>query len=179
MHYNLVQMNNARILITDLVEDIVVEAMMVKPYLVNSAATWGIYKNDGIERYDQFSSGYDDYYQDAIDWLDKGIMDFIVPMIYWDIEDPAPNFDDLWLDFKKRTSNYKNIFPGLQINNDWVENGETVNQINFVRQNGGLGTVLFSIGPKSNKKMSILNNYAYPTKVSSTNQLKKNHIPIK
>jgi uncharacterized lipoprotein YddW (UPF0748 family) len=163
----------ARQQLSDLVEDVVVEAMMIKPYLVNSAATWGMYRTDDIKGYEHFGSGYANYYQDAIDWLDKGIMDFIVPMIYWDMDDPLPNFDDLWLDFKKRTENYKHIYPGLRIREEWIKNGETASQINFVRQNGGLGTVMFSIGSKSKGMLEAIRDFAYPAKVNLPAKMKR------
>jgi hypothetical protein len=164
----------ARRQLTDLVEDVVVEVLLSKPYLVTSAATWGLYKTKDLEGYQHFKSGYAEYFQDAVDWLDKGILDFIVPMIYWDIEDPLPNFNDLWLDFKSRTKNYKYIFPGLRLyDSDWIENGETASQINFVRQNGGLGTVMFSMGPDKNERYEIIQNILYPSKVELPDNLKR------
>lgn len=164
----------ARRQLTDLVEDVVVEAMLIKPYLVNSAATWGFYKTKDIEGYEHFNSGYAEYYQDAVDWLDKGILDFIVPMIYWDINDPLPNINDLWLDFKRRTDNYKHIYPGLRIYDcDWIENGETASQINFVRQNNGLGTVMFSLGPQKDERYEIIKNVMYPGKVDLPDNMKR------
>jgi len=160
--------------LTDLVEDLIVEAMLIKPYLVNSAAVWGMYRTDDISGYQQFKSGYAEYYQDAVDWLDKGIMDFIVPMMYWKMADSLPNFDDLWLDFKKRTPNYEYIFPGLRIYScDWLESGETASQINFVRQKGGRGTVMFSLPPDKNSSWDIIRNTIYPQKANLPNHLKR------
>ena len=155
----------ARSQLTDLVEDVVTEAMLIKPYLVNSAATWGLYRTDDIEGYEQFGSGYARYYQDAIDWLDRGIMDFIVPMIYWDIEDPLPNFDDLWMDFIARTSNFQYIYPGIRIRPGWIRNGETIRQIQLVRSQGGKGTVMFSSSSLGKEECRILHKIAYAGKV--------------
>ncbi len=134
----------ARRMLTDLVEDVVAEAWLIKPYLHMSAATWGLYRTDDLPGYEQFRSGYAHYYQDAIDWLDRGIMDFIVPMIYWDQPDPKPNFDELWTDFQGRTENYQHIIPGMIAKQPWLENGELADQIETVRRNNGLGHVLFS-----------------------------------
>jgi uncharacterized lipoprotein YddW (UPF0748 family) len=164
----------ARKQLSDLVEDVIVEAMLIKPYLLNSAATWGLYKTDDVRGYEQFGSGYSNYYQDAIDWLDRGIMDFIVPMIYWDIPDPLPNFDDLWLDFKRRTPNYKNIFPGLRVRSNLIENGEVASQVNFVRQNGGFGTVMFDIGSlEDGNGLAYMREKLYPTKIDLPPNLKR------
>lgn len=164
----------ARKQLTDLVEDVVVEAMSVKPYLVNSAATWGLYRTDDMAGYEEFGSGYARYYQDAIDWLDRGIVDFITPMIYWDMENPLPNFNDLWLDFKERTANYEWIFPGLRIYDcDWIENGETAKQIDFVRNNGGRGTVMFAIGAENDKRIDMIRDSIYTEKISIPSNLKR------
>ncbi len=155
----------ARQQLTDLVESVVVEAKLIKPYLVMSAATWGLYRTDDMPGYEHFGSGYAKYYQDAIDWLDKGIMDFIVPMTYWDIDHPLPNFNDLWLDFKQRTDNYKHIFPGLRIYDcDWLDSGETARQVNFIRKNGGEGTVMFSLDHRRDKRYEIIRKTIYPEK---------------
>jgi len=163
----------ARKTLTDLVEGVVTEAMLIKPDLENSAATWGLYKTKDIPGYEKFNSGYNRYFQDAIDWLDKGIMDFIVPMVYWDIEDPLPNFDDLWLDFKSRTKNYKNIFPGMLLKKGWIKNGEIARQIKFVRENGGEGTVMFAIGAEKDNRMAIVKNIIYPQKVKLPENIKR------
>lgn len=162
----------ARTTLTDLVEGVVTEAMLIKPYLTNSAATWGLYKTKDIKGYEEFNSGYSRYFQDAIGWLDQGIMDFIVPMIYWDMHNPLPNFDDLWLDFKSRTKHYKKIFPGLILKKGWIENGEIARQIEFVRENEGEGTVMFAIGAEKDSRMQIIRNIIYPQKVKYPVNLK-------
>ena len=163
----------ARRTLTDLVEDVVVEAMLVKPHLVNSAATWGLYRTDDIPGYGHFGSGYHRYFQDGIDWLDRGIFDFIVPMIYWDMNDPLPNFHDLWLDFKRRTPNSRFIFPGLRLKEDWIPGGETASQIHFVRQNGGFGTVLFSSNSLSGDDAERLRRIVYPRRVRIPERMKR------
>jgi len=164
----------ARKQMSDLVEDVVVEAMLVKPYLVNSAATWGLYWTDDVAGYEHFNSGFATYFQDAIDWLDRGIMDFIVPMIYWDIPNPLPNFDDLWLDFKRRTPYYKFIFPGLRVRSNLIENGEIASQVNFVRQNEGLGTVMFDLRTlEEGNNLQVVTDILYPEKVELPPNLKR------
>ncbi len=155
----------ARQQLTDLVEDVVAEALLYKPYLSVSAATWGLYRTDDIKNYTHFRSGYEHYYQDAIAWLDRGIMDFIVPMIYWDIYDPTPNFHELWSDFKVRSDESRNIFPGLIVRDGWLRDGETASQIHFIRKNTGFGHVLFSYRAIEGPGSDILKNILYPNKV--------------
>ena len=134
----------ARAQLTNLVEAVVSEALLIKPYLQISCAAWGLYKTRDFPGYEQFNSGYDAYYQDTVLWLERGIMDFIVPMIYWDMEEPKPNLDEVWLDFKRRTPLYRNIIPGLSTRKEWFASGELARQIGFLRENGAAGHVLFS-----------------------------------
>lgn len=163
----------ARWKLTDLVEDVVAEALLIKPYLVISAATWGMYRTDDINGYEHFGSGYENYYQDAIDWLEKGIMDFIVPMIYWDIEQPVPNFHELWSDFKSRTLHFRYIFPGMRLRPGWITNGETASQVNFVRQSGGLGHVMFAYSDLEGKGLATVKKILYPDRAELPSNLKR------
>ena len=164
----------ARARLTDLVEDVVAEALLVKPYLLISAATWGLYRTDDMDRYGEFGSGYSEYYQDAIDWLDRGIVDFIVPMIYWDIGDPRPNFHELWADFQRRTPNWEFIFPGLRVGSEWLVSGETVSQIRYVRRTGGLGHVMWDTrAASSDAPADIVSRIFYPNPVEVPAHLKR------
>ncbi|MBN2365473.1 MAG: N-acetylmuramoyl-L-alanine amidase, partial [Calditrichaeota bacterium] len=147
--------------LTDLVEDVVAEALLVKPYLHISAATWGMYRTDDIPGYERFGSGFANYYQDAIDWLNRGIMDFIVPMIYWDIEDPKPNFHELWTDFQRRTPHFRYIFPGIRLRERYIRDGQTISQVNFIRLNQGFGHVYFSYSDLERDKTGILKKFLY------------------
>ena len=166
----------ARRKLTDLVEDVVVEALLIKPYLHISAATWGLYRTDDLKGYEDFNSGYHHYYQDAINWLDRGIMDFIVPMIYWDIDDPKPNFNELWADFKTRTPNFQHIFPGMRVRANWIYNGEIARQVNSVRRNSGMGHVMFSLSSmQRSNELDMIKNFIYPHKVELPKNLKRVH----
>ena len=60
--------------------------LATRPSVRLSAAVWGIHTPlPGCST----SKGYADYHQDSIGWLQKGIIDAIVPMIYWPIEPGA------------------------------------------------------------------------------------------
>jgi hypothetical protein len=75
--------------ITFFVQDFYHAATAIKPMLKVSAAVIG--------RYDSPSSGWDAYnvvYQDARKWASWGIMDYLAPMIYWDMDEFAPLIDD-------------------------------------------------------------------------------------
>jgi N-acetylmuramoyl-L-alanine amidase len=175
LQYQISRSDWAREKLTDLVEDVVAEALLIKPYLVVSAATWGMYRTRDLSGYEKFGSGYDNYYQDAIDWLDRGIMDIIVPMIYWDIKDPKPNYHELWNDFKNRTSLYKNIIPGIRLKSEWIANAEIINQVSYLRQNEALGHVMFSYRVLENNTNKSLHSIIYPHKADLPDRLKRNY----
>jgi len=52
--------------------------------LALSAAVWGVYQNS--RWWPNVAPGYDTRFQDSRDWLNTGIIDVIVPMIYWPIQ---------------------------------------------------------------------------------------------
>jgi len=52
--------------------------------LALSAAVWGVYTNS--KAWSGVATGYDTRFQDSRGWLDSGIIDVIVPMIYWPIQ---------------------------------------------------------------------------------------------
>jgi uncharacterized lipoprotein YddW (UPF0748 family) len=75
--------------ITFFLRDFYHAATAVKPMLKVSAAVIG--------RYDHPSSGWDAYntvYQDAQKWAAWGIVDYLAPMIYWNMDSFAPLIDE-------------------------------------------------------------------------------------
>jgi len=123
-----------------LINDLAVEIRAEKPNVLLSCAAWGIYNRYHIEGYYNFSSGYHDYYQDTWKWCRLGAMDFLVPMIYWNMADPKPNYDELMEDFVRNLG--KDCIVGGQ---KVFSTSENAAEINFTRELGALGTVLFSI----------------------------------
>ncbi len=126
-----------------LVNDLYAEIMAERPEVIVSCAAWGIYNRYHLEGYYHFSSGYHDYYQDTWQWIRLGAMDILMPMIYWDIPDPKPNYDELMKVFAEgvgaeRIVGGQRLFtksPGFQ---------ENINEIILTRKLGCPGTVLFA-----------------------------------
>lgn len=164
----------ARGKMSELVQDIAASVFSIKPNLLLSCAAWGIYKNNTIQGYDRFSSGFSSYFQDAMEWLNKGWMDFVVPMTYWDIPDPKPNFDELWNDFTQQTPRYSSIFMGIRSHKEWLENGEIMRQIDFLRKNQNQGHVFFSYSDiKDSLQLHYIRNVVFPNPISIPEKLKK------
>jgi len=123
------------------INDLAAEMWAAKPNLVFSCSAWGIYDRYRLPGYEDFSSGYHDYYQDTWNWVRLGAMDILMPMIYWDIPEPKPNYDELMRDFVQGVGG--SHFVGGQSVFSPEENAA---EIRATREAGGLGTVLFSLG---------------------------------
>ncbi|MBP7460009.1 MAG: family 10 glycosylhydrolase [Candidatus Delongbacteria bacterium] len=157
-----------------LVQDIAATAFSIKPYLLLSCASWGIYRQTTIPGYDRFSSGYDSYLQDAVEWLNRGWMDFIVPMTYWDIPDPKPNFDELWMDFSRQTHHPSSVFMGIRSRLEWLQNGEIMNQIEYLRKHHSRGHLFFSYSDiRDSLQQAYIRTVLYPNPVRILQDLKK------
>ena len=116
-----------------------------KPDICISVAGWGIYDKTRYPGYSGFSSGYHQYYQDTFAWAQKGVIDAIAPMIYWDIPDPKPNYDTLAKDFIENSGG-RHIYAANWLNQSRMAKEEYKNQIQLMRNSGGEGNVGFSVG---------------------------------
>lgn len=148
------------------INDLYAEVMSVKPRIIVSCSAWGIYNRYNIEGYYNFSSGYHDYYQDTWNWVDLGAMDLLVPMIYWNIPEPKPNYNELVDDFIKGVGK-DHLLGGQRCYGDTWEFEENINEILYSRKAGIQGTVLFASGSvKSKGGLEKLKGSLYKTKVS-------------
>lgn len=123
------------------INDLSAEMRAEKPNIVFSCSAWGIYDRYHLPGYENFSSGYHDYYQDTWNWIRIGAMDILMPMIYWNIPEPKPNYDELAKDFINGVGGAH--FVGGQ---SVFSPEENINEIKVTREAGGMGTVLFSLG---------------------------------
>ena len=147
------------------INDLYAEIMTEKPNVILSCAAWGIYNRYNIKGYDKFSSGYHDYYQDTWEWIRLGAMDVLMPMIYWNIPDPKPNYNELVDDFIQGIGANR-LIGGQRMYGDSWETNENINEIKYSREKDILGTVIFSYGSAKKRgafeefKKSIYQNKA-------------------
>lgn len=118
LDYNAWQRENLAQLLTD----IYAAAVTMRPKVRVSAAVWGIYDKTklpaGADRnvgYSWTSSGLQDYHQDSIDWINRGCMDMLVPMIYWNMGEDKPDFDEVLASFVNLTTNERHIIGGQRV----------------------------------------------------------------
>ena len=113
----------------------------VAPEVKLSAAVWGIYKD--AFGWGGTSEGFYDYYQDSHRWTELGIIDAICPMVYWPLTDPKGGWTDMatLTDDHLSASHGRHVYIGLKGDQDL---GELTNEIEYIRQVGGPGYVVFA-----------------------------------
>jgi uncharacterized lipoprotein YddW (UPF0748 family) len=124
--------------VTTFVQNFYYAAMAVKPMVKVSAAVIG--------RYNVSSSGWDAYntvYQDARLWASRGIMDYLAPMIYWDMDEFAPLIED-WTHY----SYGRHVYAGIAAykSDDFGGWSEIEAQIDTARIAGAEGLLFFRSG---------------------------------
>ncbi|HQA45840.1 MAG TPA: family 10 glycosylhydrolase [Phycisphaerae bacterium] len=141
------------------INDLAAEIREVRPACVLSCSAWGIYDRHNLPEYGDFSSGYHDYYQDTWNWCRLGAMDLLMPMIYWNIPDPKPNYDELLKDFIRGVGG-EHVVGGQSV----FSADENARQVQVSREAGAAGTVLFTAGRAQRRGvLARLKETLYPT----------------
>ncbi|WP_372366045.1 family 10 glycosylhydrolase [Candidatus Uabimicrobium sp. HlEnr_7] len=148
------------------INDVYAEVTAIKPKVIISCAAWGIYSRYHVEGYDTFSSGYHDYFQDSWSWIKGGMMDILVPMIYWNMADPKPNYQELTKDFARGVGE-KRFAGGQRLYGEGWPPSENVAQVIESRKQKLSGTVIFSYESADQKgAFALLKEKVYQEKVS-------------
>ncbi len=109
--------------LTDLVEDIAVEVMLTKPYLIHSASLTT------------------EQSESAINWLENGIVDFIQFNLNADDSSPIESFKDLWDAKFDGTELSEKVFPNLLVSNQSIQDSGFKEWIEIFLSKGGRGLV--------------------------------------
>ncbi len=128
----------------------------INPMIKVGAAPIGIYKNIGSLR---GFEGYNDVYQDAKFWLQSGIIDYIVPQVYWNFGGSVP--------FEKISMDWINSKFGRQvIIGTAAYKSEVKPQLNkmiqFTRENNADGIAFFRYENIENISFSLFDEKAFP-----------------
>jgi uncharacterized lipoprotein YddW (UPF0748 family) len=134
--------------ITRMLTDIYGATAAIKPAVKFTAAVWGIYDKTKLPRgadkksgYSWTSSGLQDYNQDSIAWTRKGCMDALIPMVYWNMGENKPDYDELVADFVKQVGNGRHVYGGQQVFDDV----EMIREVVATSLVGGMGTCPFTL----------------------------------
>jgi uncharacterized lipoprotein YddW (UPF0748 family) len=137
--------------VTQLVNRVYDQAILPDSDLQLSAAVWPIYQ----DRWDWgYKTGYDHFYQDSQRWVQDGIVDAIVPMLYTRVfvTDPQAltptQFSLVASDFLAHDGN-RHVFPG--INAEHLDFHEVAERIAIARELEAPGHAIFSAGELARK----------------------------
>ncbi|MDR1102440.1 MAG: family 10 glycosylhydrolase, partial [Tannerella sp.] len=128
--------------INRLMEQVYDWVRQTKPWVQVSSSPLGKYRRD-MQTPNAVWTAFDDVYQDPKAWLQAGKQDMIVPMMYYRANDFYP-FVNIWVEQVAQ----RNMVAGLgayRLNRkegDW-NLSEMVDQINYVRRQGGDGCAFF------------------------------------
>ncbi|HTX19579.1 MAG TPA: family 10 glycosylhydrolase [Bacteroidota bacterium] len=110
----------------------------MKPWVKVSASVIGKYSGSGW-------TAYSSVYQDVRRWMELGKMDFVVPMVYWDMDHETHPFGPLVSEWTSRVAYDRPVFPGILMGLEekfgWSEIDE---EIEAARERGAVGMVFFS-----------------------------------
>ncbi len=129
-----------------------------KPWVQFGVSPFGVWRN---KRDDATGSNtvagitnYDILYADVMDWIDKSLVDYVVPQIYWEAGNKWCDFDVLEQWWGEKSTKDTKIFVGHAVfkindgkkpNVGWNNKKEMPNQMAKVRSNERLdGSVFFS-----------------------------------
>ena len=112
------------------------EVKRIKPQLMYGISPFGIWQpmpELGIEGFNSFEG----LYADSRKWLQDGIVDYLVPQLYWETARRAQSYPILLDWWKSQNVKKRHVWPGIATyrigrNADWTA-GELMNQIAVTR----------------------------------------------
>lgn len=114
----------------------------VRPGLAVSAAVTGIYRDRF--GWGNVAQGFSDFHQDSFAWAERGVVDALVPMIYWPPTDPPGQ----WADFATLVKEFAplagrvRLLAGINVASGSLS--VLRREIELAREAGCAGVVLFS-----------------------------------
>ena len=160
------------------VKDASVSIKNIKPWVQFGISPFGVWRNKSVDpRGSETESGqtnYDDLFADPLAWMENKWIDYLVPQLYWSMDNPKASYSKLlrwWSENSTNTAIY--IGNGTyKINADsdkrWNNPYEIPNQIDVTRSYKNIqGNAFFSAKSFLNKNQSVTqllgnNQYKYP-----------------
>ncbi|CAF0970438.1 unnamed protein product [Rotaria sordida] len=138
--------------VNNLIQMIYTRIHAIKPKVKFGISPFGIWKS-GVPQGITGLSSYDSLYCDSRMWLEQGLVDYLTPQLYWQIDPPAQSYSALlkwWIGESKKG---RHVYPGNGVyrirptDSNWPVT-EIVRQINItrsMRDSLALGNVFFSV----------------------------------
>lgn len=127
-----------------------------KPWVQFGISPFGVWRNKRDDaRGSDTRAGVTDYdvlYADILNWIDEGIIDYVVPQVYWEHGNKFCDFDVLQRWWGERSTDSTQVYIGhavFKINDGkvpgvgWNSGGEMPSQLQKVRGNKRLGGSVF------------------------------------
>ncbi|MGO4773589.1 glycoside hydrolase family 10 protein [Flavobacterium sp. W22_SRS_FK3] len=162
-----------------------------KPWVQFGISPFGVWRNKSVDpkgSETQSTANYDDLYADPILWMDQKWIDYILPQLYWSMNNPRASYSKLvkwWAENSNNTAVYIG-HASYKIRSDsdksWNFMHEIPNQIDFARNFKNVsGSAYFSAKWFMNNNFDIArhleeNQYQYPALPAAVPNLK--HIII-
>ena len=162
-----------------------------KPWVQFGISPFGVWRNKSVDpkgSETQSTSNYDDLYADPILWMDQKWIDYIMPQLYWSMNNRVANYAKLvkwWAENSNNTAVYiGHALYKIRSDSDksWSYASEIPTQIDFARSFKNVsGSAYFSAKWFMNTHFDIVRNleenqYKYPALPSAVPNLK--HIVI-
>lgn len=128
----------------------------INPKVKIAITPLGIYKND---KHTAYFSAYEDAYQDAIAFVKNNIADFIIPQIYWSIEN-KPSFKKLLEFWCSAVAPEKLVISLGAYKTEIIR--QLYKQISLTRTNNTGGFSVYRYSNIKNRKDIRFNNYVLP-----------------
>lgn len=166
--------NNVTLVIQELKKTI----QSAKPWVEFGISPFGVWRNEVMDaRGSATKAGiqnYDDLYADILLWLEKGIIDYVAPQLYWEIGKKNADYAVL-AEWWTRNSYSKNVYfglyaSGLTVRNEaaWKKPNELARQLRHNQNIHGLdGVIFYSAKPLLKNPQGILDSLStrfYPYK---------------
>ncbi|MEQ8819775.1 MAG: family 10 glycosylhydrolase [Sumerlaeia bacterium] len=147
-----------------MLSDIRVVARARNPRLRISMSPFGIADKTRIPGYNRFSDAVRDFGVEPEKWLAMGLIDALMPQIYWDEADPAPNYSTLVRDWMRHNRTGRPIWPGSALK-PWPGKQDLLGQqqvnIALTRALGLNGNTFWSYGAAKPEEWRALSRKAY------------------
>ncbi|CAF3646318.1 unnamed protein product [Rotaria socialis] len=124
----------------------------IKPKVKFGISPFGIWKN-GVPQSIHGLSSYNTLYCDSRMWLEQGLVEYMAPQLYWQIDPPARSYLALLNWRIQQSAKGRHVYPGTAVyrlprtGSNWSVT-EIVRQINItrsMREHLALGNVFYSV----------------------------------
>lgn len=120
------------------------QVLLTKPHVKTSAAPFGIIYKDSTTSYTGTGTqAYHSWYQDGFTWLQTGVLDFMVPQIYWQVGSAHP-FENLLYDWQQRRGD-RHVVAGSTTNSGGKLVSALMAEHTETRNQNAAGHCIFSV----------------------------------